>query len=112
MLEGIALHETDPGYSLLDELNGDAAERPEVGVQRVALLREYDAGEGAGEHDMPRLERGADAAELVGEPGDAERRMAKHAGGQTRLFDLGVTVHDAADPAQIDIQRTHGAPAK
>ena len=44
-------------------------------------------------------------AELVGEPGDADRRMAKHAGGKPGLLDLGIPVHDAADPAQIDIHR-------
>ena len=45
-------------------------------------------------------------AELVGEPGDAERRMAEHAGGDAGLLDLGILVHDAADPAQVDVHRT------
>ncbi len=30
--------------------------------------------------------------------------MAEHAGRQARLLDFGVAVHDAADPAQIDVQ--------
>ena len=32
--------------------------------------------------------------------------MAEHAGGDAGLLDLGVAVHDAADPAQIDVQRS------
>ena len=55
---------------------------------------------------MAGLERVAKLANLVGEPGNAERRMAEHAGGETRLLDFGILVHDAADPAQVDIQRT------
>src|SRR5580704_5804693 len=47
----------------------------------------------------------AELAELVGEPGDAKRRMAEHAGGDAGLLDLGVAIHDAADPAQIDVHR-------
>src|ERR1700693_4979379 len=43
---------------------------------------------------------------LVAEPGAAERRMPKHAAAQAGLLDLGIAVHDAADPAQIDIERT------
>src|SRR4051812_25749676 len=43
----------------LDELNRDAAERPEVAVQRVALLREHHARERAGEHQVPGLQRHA-----------------------------------------------------
>ena len=39
---------------------------------------------------MAGLERGADAAELVGEPGHAERRMTEHAGGEPGLLDLGI----------------------
>ncbi len=38
--------------------------------------------------------------------------MAEHAGGQAGLLDFGIAVHDAADPAQVDIQRTDRAAAK
>src|SRR5262245_10821726 len=31
--------------------------------------------------------------------------MAEHAGGDAGLLDLGVLVHDAADPAQVDVHR-------
>src|SRR5215510_2071709 len=88
------------------ELHGDAAERTEVGMQGVALLGEHHAGERAGEHQVARLQRDAVRAELVGEPGDTQRRMAEHPGGHTGLLDLGVAVHDAADPAQVDL---HGS---
>src|SRR5262245_25518857 len=88
------------------ELHGDAAERAEVGMQRVALLGEHHAGERAGEHQVARLQRDAVRAELVGEPGDTQRRMAEHTGGHTGLLDLGVAVHDAADPAQVDVHRS------
>ena len=54
---------------------------------------------------MAGLEPHTQRAELVGEPGDAERRMAEHAGGDAGLLDLGVAIHDAADPAQVDIER-------
>ena len=54
---------------------------------------------------MTRLERHAVLAELVGEPGDAERGMPEHAGGDAGLLDLRIAVHDAADPAQIDSER-------
>src|SRR5712691_8010963 len=91
-------------YSL-NELHRDAAERAEVGVQRVALLREHHAREGARQHDMAGLERDAVGAELVGEPGNAERGMAEHAGGDAGLLDLGILVHDAADPAQVHVER-------
>src|SRR5581483_8919066 len=89
-----------------NKLDGDAAERAEIGMQRVALLGEHHAGERAGEHEMAGLEGNAVRPELVGEPGDAERRVAEHAGGDTGLLDLGIAIHDAADPAQIDFQRT------
>ena len=31
--------------------------------------------------------------------------MAEHAGGDAGLLDLGIAVHDAADPAQVDVER-------
>src|SRR5580704_6967904 len=75
-------------------------------MQRVAFFGEHHAGERACEHEMTGLERNLVLAELVGEPGDAERGMAEHAGSDAGLFDLGVAIHNAADPAQIDLQRT------
>src|SRR5215831_13601206 len=98
-------------YSPLHELNSDAAERAEVGMQRVALAGEHHAGERSGEHKMAGLERHAVAAELVGEPGDAEGRMAEHAGRDAGLLDLRILVHDAADPAQVDLERPDRPPA-
>src|SRR6185312_3817417 len=52
-------------FLALDKLDGDAAERTVIGVDGVALLREDHARERAGEHDMARLERGAERTELV-----------------------------------------------
>src|SRR5271163_645462 len=72
----------------LYKLHRNAAERAEVGVQRVALSGVHDAGERAGEHDMADIERHAMLAELVGKPGDAERGMTKHAGGDAGLLDF------------------------
>src|SRR5262249_58586993 len=63
-----------------DELDGDAAETTKIGVQRVALASMHHAGERAGQHQMPDLKGDAVLAELIGKPGDAERRMAEHAG--------------------------------
>src|SRR5271166_732511 len=88
-----------------NKLQGDAAERTEIGVQRVALLGVDHAREGTGENQMAGLERDAVLAELVGKPGDAERRMAEHAGGDAGLLDSRIAIHDAADPAQIDLER-------
>src|SRR5580700_5695845 len=88
-----------------NELQRDAAELAEIGVQRIALARMDHAGERAGEHQVPGLERDAVLAELVGEPGHSQGRMTEHAGGNAGLLDLGVAIHDAADPAQIDVHR-------
>ena len=90
-----------------NKLHGDTAECAEIGVQRVALLGVHHPRERAGENQMAGLERDAMLAELVGEPGDAQRRMAEHAGGDAGLLDLRIAVHDAADPAQIDVERPH-----
>src|SRR5580765_123255 len=95
----------------LDELHGDAAQRPEVAVERIAFLREHDARERAGEDQVPGFERDAVLAQAVGEPGDAQRRMSEHAGGQAGLLDLGVAVHDAAHPAQVRFHRADRPPA-
>ena len=78
-------------------------------MQRPALAGMHHPRERAGQHEMPDIERDAMLAELIGEPGDAERRMAEHAGSDAGLLDLGIAVHDAADPAQIDIERTDRA---
>ena len=42
---------------------------------------------------------------LLASQATPERRMAEHAGGDAGLLDLGILVHDAADPAQVDVQR-------
>src|ERR1700693_6282744 len=61
-----------------NKLHGEAAELAEIGVQRVAFLGEHHARERTGEDQMAGLERDTQRAELVGEPGDAERGMAEH----------------------------------
>src|SRR5262245_23324443 len=73
----------------------------------VTFLRKDDAGKGAGEHNMSRLKSVAVRTDLVGKPGHAECRMAKHAGSETRFFNFGIAGHDSADPAQVDVQRTN-----
>src|SRR5690349_13910155 len=40
-----------------DELHGDAAERAEIGMQRVALAGEHHASERARKHEMAGLDR-------------------------------------------------------
>src|SRR5436190_929829 len=60
---------------------------------------------------MADFERDAMLTELVGEPSHAERRMAEDAGSNPGLLDLGVAVHDAAHPAQVDIERADWATA-
>src|SRR5690606_36835171 len=67
---------------------------------------------GAGQHDMARFKRVAVLADLVGKPGDTECRVAENARRQSGLLDLGIAVHDAADPAQVDIERPDGATAE
>src|SRR5690606_17772996 len=37
------------------------------------------------------------------EPGDAHRGMAENAGRHAGLLDIGVAIHDAADPPEIDV---------
>ena len=59
----------------------------------------------------PALERRAEAAELVGEPRDAHRRMTEHAGRDAGLLDLGIAHHQPADPAQVDVHRADRPPA-
>src|SRR5262249_16831242 len=89
----------------LYELHRYAAECAEVSVQRVALIREHHARERARQHEMTGLERNPRAGELIGKPGHPERGVTKHAGRNAGLLDLGILVHDAADPAQIDVER-------
>jgi hypothetical protein len=74
-------------------------------VQRVTLVREHHARKRARQHEVARLERDPVACELVGEPRHAQRGMTEHAGGNPGLLDLGILVHDAADPAQVDVER-------
>src|SRR5580658_5990693 len=76
-------------------------------MQRVALAREHDTRKRAGEHEMARFERYAMLADLVGEPGHAERGMAEHARGDASLLDLRIAVQHAADPAQVDFERPY-----
>src|SRR6185295_7716755 len=89
------------------ELYRYPAQRTEVAMQRVALLGEHHPGKRSRQHDMTGLHRRAERAELVGEPGHAHRRMTEDAGCHTRLLDLRIDIHDAADPAQIDVHRPH-----
>src|ERR1700689_664531 len=88
-----------------NKLHRNAAKLAEVAMQRIALSGMHHAGERAGKDDVTRLERHAVLAELVGEPGDAERGMPEHAGGDAGLFDFRIAIHNAADPAQIDFER-------
>src|SRR5882757_4922763 len=74
-------------------------------MQRVALAGEHHPGERARQHQMAGLERDAVLAELVGKPGHAQGRMTEHAGRHAGLLDFRILVHDAADPAQIDVER-------
>src|SRR4051794_10083240 len=91
---------------LSGELERDAPERAEICAHGVALLRPHHTRERAGEYEVALLQRDAVLTQLIGEPRDAHRWMAEHAGGHTRFLDLGIAHHDAADPAQIDIHRT------
>src|SRR6266446_1039500 len=91
--------------SRLHELNRDAAECAKVGMQRIALIREHHARERARQNEMTGLERNSMAGELIGKPSHAERGMAEYAGRNPGLLDLGILVHDATDPAQVDVKR-------
>src|ERR1700691_1832498 len=93
------------GAARSNKLYGNAAELAKVGMQRIAFPGKHHARERGGENDMADIERHAVLAELVGEPRHAERGMAEHAGGDAGLLDLRVAIHDAADPAQVDLQR-------
>src|ERR1044071_2734004 len=95
----------------LNELNRDSAQGAEVTVQGIAFVRKHDARERASENQVPGIERHAVFPEAVGEPGDAERRVAEHARGEARLLDLGVAVHDSAGPAQVHFHRADRAAA-
>src|SRR4029079_10566819 len=81
-----------------NKLQGEAAERAAVGVQRVPFPGEHDARERAGENEMAGFERHAQRAELVGEPGDAKRGMAENTRGDAGVLAAGMAVQDA--PAQ------------
>ena len=53
------------------------------GKRSVALVDSDPQGSAA-----DWLEHAAEGRQFVGEPGDAERRMSQHAGGDASLFDL------------------------
>src|SRR5262249_58076469 len=72
------------------ELHRDAAERAEVGVQRVALVREHHPRKRARQHEMARLERNPVASELIGEPCDPGRGVVAHARRNADLVDIGL----------------------
>src|SRR5512142_2571896 len=74
----------------LNKLDRQPAERAEIRMQRVALLCEHDARERARKHDLAGLEGVPVRADLISEPGDAERGMPEHAGGKPGLLDLGI----------------------
>src|SRR5262249_20319745 len=109
--KGISTAVALPARPSSDELHGNAAERAQVAMQGIALLGEHHAGEGAGEHQVPGPQGDPVGGDLVRRPGDTECRMAEHAGGDPSLLDLGVTVHDAANPAQVDLHRPDRATA-
>ena len=75
------------------------------------LLTQIGADEGAGQQHLARRDFNAVAAEAVGEPGDAQRRMAHDAERQAGLLDIRVAVEHAADPAQIEVERLDRPPA-
>src|ERR1700675_3235064 len=58
-----ALRRSSISIPLSHELDRDAAERAEIAVQRVALLREDHASERARQYDVPRLQRHSVMAE-------------------------------------------------
>src|SRR5215204_979413 len=103
-LVAIKIHSASPRS---DELHGDPPKAAEVSVKCVPLSGEHDARERTGQHEVPRLERAANRAELVGKPRNPECRMAEHAGCDTGFLDLGVDVHDASDPTQVHIHGTN-----
>src|SRR5579871_491971 len=105
VLEGISRQFHGAGGS--DELHRDGTEWAEIAMHRVAFACPDHAREGAREHGVPRLQRHAVRAELVREPGDAHGGVAEHARGESSLLDLAIDVHDASDPAQIDVERPY-----
>src|SRR5262249_56001801 len=60
------------------ELHRDAAERAEVGMEGVALVREHHPRKRARQHEMARLERNPVASELVGQPSPPHPRITHH----------------------------------
>ena len=74
-----------------DELDGDAAERTEIAVHRIALGGENNAGERAREHHMPWLKRRFvvnEKLELSSDTGlvvEVAPRVRRVAGGARRL---------------------------
>ena len=74
-------------------------------MKRIAFLRKDDAGKRAGEHNMSWLKCVTVRADLVGKPCHAKGRMTEYAGSETCFFNFGIAGHDAAHPAQIDVER-------
>src|SRR5262245_47228211 len=74
-------------------------------MKRIAFLRKADAGKRAGEHNMSRLKRVAVRADLICKPCHAKCRMTEYAGSETCFFNFGIARHDAAHPAQINVER-------
>src|SRR5215510_4518554 len=75
-----------------------------VGLNCVALAGLDRTDEGAGEHDLSRLQRKAERRDLVGEPGDGSCGMIEHAGSEARFLKLAVPEAERANPAQVGLQ--------
>src|SRR5579859_3169008 len=83
-----------------------------VGLDCVALAGLDRTDEGAGEHDLARLQRQSMRRDLVREPRDRGGGMIEHAGGKPGLFQLAVLEAERADPAEISIKRLDRTPAE
>src|SRR6478736_5428593 len=77
-------------FGRLSEVAAHRAVGAIIGLNCVALAGLDRTDEGAGEHDLPGLERKAERRDLVGEPGHRSRGMIEHAGGKARLLELAV----------------------
>src|SRR5439155_14766920 len=90
-----------PRASASDESDRDGAERPIVGVERVAGRASHRTRERTAEHDLAGLQTLVERCELVGQPCDAVAWMVEHRGAEPRLFDDAVLVEQGAGPAPI-----------
>ena len=111
-----ALSATAAGDSRLAGLSREMAAhhsvRAVIRLDGIAAARLDRPDEGARKHDLSRLERKAERAELVREPGDAVRRMVEDARGEPGFLEHPIAVAERADPAQISVERTEGATAR